>query len=212
MVGCVTDLEHVKRALAAHPPEILPEAGRRRAAVAMILRAGDDGAEVLFIERARHEGDPWSGHMAFPGGRVDPGDAHPRAAAERETYEEVGIALGEAQQIGRLTDLAGRGPAKAQRLVISGYVYLLERDMPLVIDRSEVALAFWFPLRALHESDRQVPRTTPGVTLRFPGIRVGKPDRHVVWGLTYAFLEDFFRIVGMPLPSRWSVERNALVE
>lgn len=212
MVGRVIDLEDITRTLAAHAPETLPGAGRRRAAVAMILRARDAGAEVLFIERARHEGDPWSGHMAFPGGRLDPGDAHPRAAAERETYEEVGIALQEAQHIGRLTDLTGRGPVKQQGLVISGHVYLLEREVPLVIDRLEVAQAFWFPLRALHESERQVPYTAPGVTMRFPGILVGEPGRHVVWGLTYAFLEDFFGIVGTPLPSRWSVARNALVE
>jgi 8-oxo-dGTP pyrophosphatase MutT (NUDIX family) len=211
MVGPV-EVEHIVRVLAAHEPETLSREGKRRAAVALILRAGDTGPEVLFIERARHERDPWSGHMAFPGGRVDPGDAHPRATAERETYEEVGIKLDSARHIGRLTDLAGRGAAQQQQLVISSYVYLLEQQAPLAIDRTEVAQAFWFPLRGLLEPARHVPHTTPGVTMDFPGILVGEPGRHVVWGLTYAFLEDFFGIVGTPLPSRWVVERDELVE
>ena len=75
-------------------PEALSTAGRRQASVALILR-GPEGAsqEVLFIERATRESDPWSGHMAFPGGRLDDSDATSRAAAERETVEEVGLSL-----------------------------------------------------------------------------------------------------------------------
>ncbi|HYN43940.1 MAG TPA: NUDIX domain-containing protein, partial [Thermoanaerobaculia bacterium] len=57
----------------------------RKAAVAVILRDGDGGVELLFIRRAEHPRDPWSGQMGLPGGRVDPGDASPLAAALRET-------------------------------------------------------------------------------------------------------------------------------
>ena len=39
---------------------------------------------------------------------------------------------------------------------------------------------------------------------RLPGIRVGVPEGQIVWGLTYRFLESFLRIVGQPLPDRWS--------
>ena len=42
----------------------------------------------------------------------------------------------------------------------------------------------------------------------FPGILVGAPDRHVVWGLTYRFLEVFFEVVGDPLPNRWDDFEN----
>ncbi|NNL85157.1 MAG: NUDIX domain-containing protein, partial [Myxococcales bacterium] len=59
----------------------------------MIFRENSAHTEVLFIERARHPDDPWSGHMALPGGRLDPVDASLRAAAERETREEVGVEL-----------------------------------------------------------------------------------------------------------------------
>jgi 8-oxo-dGTP pyrophosphatase MutT (NUDIX family) len=212
MFRAVMELDDIARALAGHRPRELSAEGKRLAAVAMVLRARDAGAEVLFIERARHEHDPWSGHMAFPGGRVDPSDRHPRAAAERETHEEVGIGLAGAQYVGRLPDLAGRGAAKQHGLVISGHVYVLEQDAPLAIDRSEVETAFWFPLRELHDPERHVPHTTPGMDVEFPGILVGEPGRHVVWGLTYRFLEEFFGIVGAPLPSRWSFDRDAWAE
>ena len=49
--------------------------------------------EVLFIRRASRQGDPWTGHIALPGGRRDPGDADDFSAAVRETWEEVGIDL-----------------------------------------------------------------------------------------------------------------------
>jgi 8-oxo-dGTP pyrophosphatase MutT (NUDIX family) len=50
-------------------------------------------AEILFIKRAGRVGDRWSGHTALPGGRRDPTDADDRAAAVRETKEEVGLDL-----------------------------------------------------------------------------------------------------------------------
>ena len=83
------EIEKARRALAAHRP--VARAAPARAAVAMVLRPAAGGAsEVLLIERAEKPGDPWSGHMAFPGGRLDPSDPDPRFTAERETFEEVG--------------------------------------------------------------------------------------------------------------------------
>ena len=165
----------------------------------MVLCRRSGGPEVLFIERARCHGDPWSGHMAFPGGRVEPGDPDPRRAAERETLEEVGLDLSAAERLGRLDDLHGhRGPGVPE-LVISAFVYHLPDPSELVLNH-EVREAFWFPIASLLDSERLVDYPAyQSDGLPYPGILVGTPGRHVVWGLTYRFLESFFELMGRPL-------------
>jgi 8-oxo-dGTP pyrophosphatase MutT (NUDIX family) len=199
-------LDEIRRALDAHAPVELPGADARRAAVAMVLADQATGPSVLFIERASRAGDPWSGHMAFPGGRIEPGDAHPREAAERETHEEVGLALRDAPCIGRLDDKQGN-PRTHPALLISAFVYALPEPVVLAPNH-EVREAFWFPLRELADPSRHVSHRAH--TVEFPGILVGEPERHVVWGLTYSFLESFFRAIGQPLPMRWSPEHRPL--
>ena len=81
----------------------------KRSAVAMILQVREGELNILMIKRADRAGDPWSGHMAFPGGRMDKEDAHGFAVAVRETEEEVGLSLGDEDQcIGRLSDINAR--------------------------------------------------------------------------------------------------------
>ncbi|MGH9651382.1 MAG: NUDIX hydrolase, partial [Terriglobales bacterium] len=161
----------------------LPTEGRRRAAVAMILREAPAFPEVLLIERARRAGDPWSGHMAFPGGRVDPQDRDLERAAEREVQEEVGLDLRGAERLGRLDDMEGHHAA-VPRLVISAFVYHLPAPPPLAPNH-EVQEAFWFPLLELRDPRRHVEyRVDRAGVGSLPGILVGEPERHVVWGLT----------------------------
>jgi 8-oxo-dGTP pyrophosphatase MutT (NUDIX family) len=197
----------IRSRLAAHQPVAHPATGMRRAAVAMVLREAGPAPEVLFIERASHPGDPWSGHMAFPGGRIDPGDPDPRAAAERETQEEVGLALANAEPLGRLDDLHGRNAAGVPSLVISAFVYRVD-GRPELAPNYEVREAFWFPVPALLEPARFVDYPIPRAHgFLSPGVLVGDPERHIVWGLTYRFLEGFFQIVGRPWPDRWMQKR-----
>ena len=73
----------VERALASRPPVRIAEAVGARAAVAAILRPSASGLEMLFIRRAEHERDPWSGQVGFPGGRWEPADEDLRATAVR---------------------------------------------------------------------------------------------------------------------------------
>lgn len=197
-------MHEIRGRLALFEAARLDVSGRNQAAVAMILRDSAAGPEVLFIERARREGDPWSGHMAFPGGRLEAGDPHARAAAERETVEEVGLSLAGARHLGHLGDVIGN-PRVRRDLVISAHAYEVPQgDAPLLLERAEVADAFWFPVADLHDPSRHVHFTMPSARRGpFPGIEVGVPDRHVVWGLTYRFLDIFFHALGRPLPDRW---------
>ncbi len=189
-------IDALRRALAVHEPRVL--GGRRRAAVAVVVHDAAAGPEMLFIERARHPADPWSGHMAFPGGRVDPGDADTRAAAERETREEVGLSLAGAERLGRLDDLHA-GVRFVAPLVLSAFVYRVA-EQAVLTPNHEVAAALWVPVRTLLDPERHVGyRWGPR---RWPGICVGDPDRQVVWGLTYRLLEGLFGVAGLRFPER----------
>lgn len=167
-----------------------------------MLREGAAGAEVLFIERAMREGDPWSGHMAFPGGRLEGGDDSPRTAACRETLEEVGLELAAAEYLGHVCDLTGRSGSPTP-MIVSAHAFHLQNDQPLTLDPAEVRSAFWFPLSALHDDARQTTHAIAQLPDRiFPAIVVGEPDRHFVWGLTYRVLEQMFAIVDRPFAAR----------
>jgi len=93
--------------------------GEAHASVAIVFREGPESIEVLLIERAEREGDPWSGHMAFPGGRLEDHDDSSRSTARRETFEEVGIELASAEYLGRLDDIEGN-PRASATLVVAG--------------------------------------------------------------------------------------------
>ena len=194
-------LREIHSGLAGHSPLLLD--GTSRAAVAMVLRERERGAEVLLIERSRKESDPWSGHMAFPGGRLDEGETVEQAA-RRETHEEVGLSLHDAEPLGRLDDLTGRRAGASTGLVISAFVFRHHGETPLVYQEAEVAEALWVPVADLSAPDRHIHKAFHGTGgMSFPGIVVGDPDRHIVWGLTYRFIEVFHRVVGRPFPNNW---------
>ena len=187
-------LDPIRVALARRSPRRLP--GAQRAAVAVVLVEDSGGAELLLIERAERAGDPWSGHMALPGGRVDRDDRDPQATAERETREEVGLDLATAEVIGQLDDLAG-GSRVGAALVLSAFVYRLAARAPLVANH-EVRTTLWVPVRTLLDPGHHIGH--PWGPARVPGILVGEPGRHVVWGLTYRFLDELFTAAGHPFP------------
>jgi 8-oxo-dGTP pyrophosphatase MutT (NUDIX family) len=154
--------------------------------VAIVLREGDEGLEVLFIHRAEHPDDPWSGHMAFPGGRAEDGET-PLATAIRETAEEVGLDLGRAELLGSLDEMQAvrRVPVD---LAIAPFVFRIDRDA-VAVPNHEVRSVYWLRVDELM-GDRH--RSTydyaePGGVLRFPCFRV---EERVIWGLTYRMFGD----------------------
>ena len=162
----------------------------------MLLRDTSLGPEVLFIRRAESSRDPWSGHMAFPGGRQSEDDPTLFDTAIRETKEEVGLDLSlEADHIGQLDDLQAIARGKPQETVIRPFVFEVQRDAPLRVDEREVAEALWAPLLPLYrgEVDTVRPYQWHGTQIDFPAYDV---SGRVVWGLTYQMLRSFFRIVG----------------
>jgi 8-oxo-dGTP pyrophosphatase MutT (NUDIX family) len=168
--------------LSQHAAQEAPvEATVRLAAVAAVLRVSNE-PELLFIKRAEAVGDPWSGHMAFPGGRHEPADRDLVDTAVRETREETSIdLLHSGRLIGVLDDLAPRSPS-LPRINIRPYVAIVHADVQIV-PSYEVAAHFWVPLAQLAEPLMQAEHAMEfdGAMLKFPGYRIGP---HIAWGLT----------------------------
>jgi len=166
----------------------------RHAVVAAILRDSPEGAEVLLIRRAEHELDPWSGHMALPGGHGDTADASLIATAVREISEEVGLdLLAHAELLGPLPQLVA-APAK---LTIFPLVFALSAGHEPQANPSEVAEVVWATLEHLRS-----PLATSSYELlvreqrhRYPAFDV---RGRIVWGLTYRILGNLLSTLEPP--------------
>ena len=182
-------IEQIRSALSApEPAESAPAA--RRASVAIVLAGDSDARSVCFVERARRAGDPWSGDVAFPGGWTKHEDESLRAAAMRETHEEIGLALADAHHVGDVP------PMQISRFhsgigIIGASVFHVGESRPsLCLEQREIAHAFWAPIAHLHHPDNRTvmhwsrsgpPRPRPAIAF----------DGRVIWGLTYRILVRF---------------------
>ena len=149
-------LPRITQALRVRAPLLSP--AKRRAAVAILLR--DDavrGCEVLYIRRATSRADPWSGHVAFPGGKRDEGDSSDKQTAVREVAEEIGLDLrdegGPFSFLGQLDDrpIMSGGSVHADSSY-SAFVFLQKQGTltpPLALQATEVAACGWVPLAHL---------------------------------------------------------------
>ena len=189
------NMARICSALASHiPVEAEEEEGVRKAAVALIFRLGEnDMLELLFIKRAEYEGDPWSGQIAFPGGRAEARDASLEATAIRETREETGIDLSrEGMMVGRLDDLRPR-TVRLPAIMVRPFVALLDRSEPLVLS-SEVALSFWLPFAALTRAEawHEDIVSASGIQIN---ARVFRHQEHVIWGMTERILAQLLTLL-----------------
>lgn len=167
----------------------------RDAAVAVIFRiTSEDALELLMIERASYAGDPWSGHVAFPGGRSEPADASLVATMLRETREEIGIDLSASGRIlGALSRLHPMTP-RLPPISIAPFVELLTGNAPLVLSE-EVAGAFWVPLATLQRADVSCDVEIPvGGAMRT--VHAFVHGRYTIWGLTERIIRDLLSRMG----------------
>jgi 8-oxo-dGTP pyrophosphatase MutT (NUDIX family) len=180
----------------------------RQAAVALVLRSRLDEPELLVIKRSETERDHWSGHLALPGGRVEPEDESLLVTATRETFEEVGIDLcAGGDVLGRLGTVTPQSPL-APRVSVTPFVavapprYHVDADgasPALTLSQEltlseEVAAAFWVPVAELKSDGRS------GVfKMEFAGVErawPAYPSPHgMIWGITERILTEFLSLV-----------------
>jgi 8-oxo-dGTP pyrophosphatase MutT (NUDIX family) len=183
-------LEVIRRALATtafddHPADCM------QAAVALVLAGEPSDLHLCLIRRAEHPLDPWSGHVALPGGRVDPDDTSARAAAVRETSEEVGLRLERSAYLGSLGTMPVSSAGNPTGISLFSFVFHLGEKLEPLVRSDEVAEGFWVPLRHLLDVRNAAYRRNlrNGLTLERPAVVY---QGHYIWGLTYQVLTTFF--------------------
>ena len=193
LCGVTPSIEQIRSRLSDPEPMVdAPLAGR--ASVAIVLAGDADARSVCFVERARRDGDPWSGDIAFPGGWAKREDESLREAAMRETHEEIGLGLADAHHVGDVAPMRIPRIRSGLGIIGASVFYIGESRPSLRLEQREIAHAFWVPIAHLHHPDNRTvvhwarsgpPRARPAVAF----------DGRVIWGLTYRILVRFSNLV-----------------
>jgi 8-oxo-dGTP pyrophosphatase MutT (NUDIX family) len=184
------EIARMARALSAHPGRVVhPDVTVRYAAIAATFRMGAAGPELLLIRRAEVARDPWSGHVACPGGRMEADDPDLEATAVRETLEETGIDLGrQGRMLGTLDDIHPRTPVLPP-IVVRPFVAAVAGETVVTPSR-EVADFTWVPFGALLNERNWGTAPIEVRTLGTQERPVFRYDEYQVWGMTEYMLRQ----------------------
>ncbi len=146
---------------------------------------------LLLTQRTDHLYDH-AGQISFPGGRIEPGDRDPRAAALRETEEEVGLPRRHIELVGRLDTYVTRTGFEVTPLI-----GLVTPPFPIEPDKFEVAEVFEVPLEFfLDRENREIhSRVSEGRERHFYVYRYR--DRYI-WGVTAGMLVNLVEVLSGP--------------
>ncbi len=164
------------------------------AAVALLLKSMNRDFKILLVKRIENPSDPWSGQMAFPGGKRDPRDRNIKQTVIRETLEETNIDVTCCSRF--LGVLDNMRSTLRPELSVAPFVILLENE-PTIILNTELEEYLWVSARKLQKSRG---------TAKFPFGEVPAYiiDGHIIWGLTYRILEKFAQILEQAVKSSTS--------
>ena len=158
------------------------------AVVALLLNEERSDLYLLLIHRAERAGDPWSGQIGLPGGRVEPSDATTRAALKREVAEEIGVDLSKGGiELGTLTI---GSPMRRLDMRVQPWVYGLG-SRPEINIGPEVQQSFWVAVSKLPSL-----RTSTEIEIRGDRREVEAflVDGRVVWGYTHRVLNELLSL------------------
>lgn len=196
----------------ANKPSSLAHESLMQAAVAIVLRDGENGTEFLMMQRAFHDKDPWSGQMSFPGGKIEKQDENAKAAAIRETAEEVGVSLREQDYIGQLDDFYGLKVDGVYSVHVAAFVFKPDRPLELS-GNEEVADMVWLPFSYLDDVSNTHDYFHPhDIRMKMPAIMINAEKDQILWGLSLRMLSMLHELVDLPMSAISGQEHEFLKE
>ena len=160
-----------------------------KAAVCMVLKpdATTNQLLVLLLKRKVSDSDPWSGHMAFPGGRANSADLDLANTAYREVMEETSIDFRKCELLGTLDDLL-----PGNRLLgVKPFVLLGPASIEVKIDGREIADYVWIPLDFFMDKKNSSKLQLQSFGINHEVASFAYLGSHVIWGMTLRIIEDF---------------------
>ncbi len=202
--------EHQLELVRRHQEITKPRNSLVNAAVSIVLRNSINGPEFLLIQRAKHENDPWSGQMAFPGGKYDKSDQDYKDTAIRETKEEINLNLHDEEFIGQIDDVYGLKANGGFSVHVACYVFKIDRKVTLK-PNYEVADLVWLPFSFLETTQNAYEFYHPhDASLKMPAILINAHKDQVLWGLSLRMLFILYTILGHPMNALSAKEKARL--
>ena len=151
------------------------------AAVSLLLKESDEEFEILFVERVENPVDPWSGQMAFPGGKRSSEDQNLMQTVVRETLEEAHInLLDRCRFLGTMTTLTSD---QKPEMEVLPFVFVLQHEPAIELNRKELERFIWISVEELYQNEGSV-------KLEFGEFPAYIVSNNVIWGLTYRILKN----------------------
>lgn len=148
------------------------------AGVGVIFRVEQNRLFILLVKRAKISNDPWSGDMAFPGGKRNSKDSSIIDTVKREVMEETGIDLTRGQYLGMMEP---EYSTVRKGLAVIPLLYLL-KEKPEIKINTELENYFWTDFEKLKW------RCGRSIVKNFD-VPVFDVVNERVWGLTYRMLK-----------------------
>ena len=169
----------------------------RCASVCVLVAGADQTPSVCLIRRAQWANDPWSEHIALPGGSRT-GNETPAETVRREVREEVGISIADTEELTALPQLRIRLAGRERTLLLDSFVYHVAGPMPALRCSHEIHSAFWIPVIELWNPANldYLALSDQGDTLVYPAVRL---PQGTVFGITLRVLTLLSDRLGAPL-------------
>lgn len=193
----MTDLPaRLQTLLTARAAEVTAEWAARPAAVLVPLYRLGDEWHLLFTERTQTVEDH-KGQVAFPGGRVDEGDASRIETALRETEEEIGLQRRDVTVLGVLDELI-----TVTQYRVTPVVGVFAWPYPFVLSTDELSEVFGVPLQWLvNPANREIQYREPLITGPKIPVYYFHYQGHTIWGVTARMVVGFLEVI-QPLLER----------